>query len=63
MDDSLYDVYVDQIDIDEIAEVNFTGEGASQAEVRFKDGTVKTYNGKEHPEVFALLNHWTAPTA
>jgi methionine-R-sulfoxide reductase len=54
---------VDQIDIDEIAEVNFTGEDASQAEVRFKDGSVESFNGKEHPEVFALLNHWIAPTA
>lgn len=54
---------MDQIDIDEIAEVNFTGEDASQAEVRFRDGSVKTYNGMEHPEVFAMLNHWTAPTA
>jgi hypothetical protein len=54
---------VDKIDIDEIAEVNFLGEDASQAEVRFKDGSVKTYNGEEHPEVFALLNHWTPPTA
>jgi hypothetical protein len=62
-DNSLYDKHVDQIEIDEIAEVNFTGEDASQAEVRFKDGSVKTYNGEEHPEVFALLNHWTAPTA
>ena len=59
----LYDGYVGEIDIDEIAEVNFTGEDASQAEVRFKDGSVKIYNGAEHPEVFAMLNHWTAPTA
>jgi hypothetical protein len=54
---------VDQIDIDEIAEVNFIGEEASQAEVSLKDGSVKTYSSQEHPEVFAFLNHWTAPTA
>ena len=54
---------MDQIDIDEIAEVNFQGENASQAEVRFKDGSIKTYNGTEHPEVFEMLNHWTPPTA
>jgi hypothetical protein len=54
---------MDQIDIDEIAEVNFQSENASQAEVRFKDGSTKTYNGTEHPEVFEMLNHWTAPTA
>jgi hypothetical protein len=54
---------VDQIDIDDISEVNFTGEDASQAEVRFKDGSLKTYNGEQHPEDFTMLNHWAPPTA
>ncbi len=51
---------MEQIDVDEIAEVNFRGE---MAEVRFKDGSSRSYNGVEHPEVFAVLNHWTPPTA
>lgn len=53
-------VGMEQIDVDEIAEVNFRGE---MAEVRFKDGSSRSYNGVEHPEVFAVLNHWTPPTA
>ena len=54
---------MEQIDIDEIAEVNFPDENSASVEVRFKDGSTKTYNGTEHPEVYAMLNHWTPPTA
>jgi hypothetical protein len=54
---------MDEIDVDEIQEVNFAGDGAAIAEVKFKDGSTRIYNGKEHPEVFEMLNHWTPPTA
>jgi hypothetical protein len=54
---------MDEIDVDEITEVNFAGEAADIAEVKFKDGSTKFYNGREHPEIFAMLNHWTPPTA
>ena len=53
----------DQFDVDEIAEVNYLDDASSSVEVRFKDGLKKRYNGSEHPEVLALLNHWTPPTA
>jgi hypothetical protein len=51
---------MDPIDIDEIAEVNYQDESVS---VTFKDGSTRIYNGTEHPEIFAILNHWTPPTA
>ena len=54
---------MEQIDVDEIAEVNYLDEPAGTVEVVFKGGVIKRYNGSEHPEVFAILNHWTPPTA
>jgi hypothetical protein len=54
---------MDQIDVDEIAEVNYLNDTAATVEVKFKDGRTERYNGSEHPEVFAILNHWTPPTA
>jgi hypothetical protein len=54
---------MEQINVDEIAEVNFSGEAEETVEVVFKDHSTKTFNGAEHPEVFELLNHWTPPTA
>jgi hypothetical protein len=57
---------MDKIDVDEIAEVNYSdpdpGE-CNSVEVRFKDGSTKIYSGPEFPEVLRLLNHWTPPTA
>lgn len=54
---------MEDIDIDEIAEVSYSGEDASIVDVTFKDGTTKRFNGAEHQEIFALLNHWSPPTA
>jgi hypothetical protein len=54
---------MDEINVDEIVEVNFSGEDEEIAEVRFKDGSIRTFNGREHPDVFETLNHWTPPTA
>jgi len=54
---------MDEIDIDEIFEVNYSGPDAAIVDVRFKDGSTKRFNGSDHPEVLALLNHWTPPTA
>jgi len=54
---------LDQIDVDEIAEVNFTDDIAETVEVKFRDGRTEQYNGSEHPEIFEILNHWTPPTA
>jgi hypothetical protein len=54
---------MDQIDVDEIAEVNYLNDTAATVEVKFKDGRTERYNGSEHPEVFDILNHWTPPTA
>jgi hypothetical protein len=55
------------IDVDEIAEVNFpekdSPDEAGQVRVVFKNGTEKIYEGRELPEVLAILNHWTPPTA
>jgi hypothetical protein len=55
------------IDVDEIADVNYLGasgpNGVEGVEVSFKDGTTRLYQGEELPEVFAILNHWTPPTA
>jgi len=58
---------MEPIDVDEIAEVNFpdsseSGE-AQSVEVVFKDGTKKRFAGAEFPDVLAVLNHWTPPTA
>lgn len=58
---------MDAIDVDEIAEVNYFNDSTrgehSSVEVRFKDGTVKSYSGPELQEVLSILNHWTPPTA
>ena len=54
---------MDQFDVDEILEVNYLGDDAATVDVKFKDGTAKRFNGSEHPEILALLNHWTPPTA
>ena len=54
---------MDQIDVDDIAEVNYLDDTASTVEVKFKDGRTERYNGSEHPQVFDILNHWTPPTA
>jgi hypothetical protein len=35
----------------------------SKVQVVFKDGTIKVFEGPELPEVLAILNHWTPPTA
>jgi hypothetical protein len=54
---------MDEINVDEIVEVDFSGDSQETVEVTFKDGSTRTYNGLEHPEVFKMLNHWTPPTA
>jgi hypothetical protein len=54
---------MNEINVDEIREVNFSGDGNQTAEVIFKDGSTQTYNGADHPEIFEILNHWTPPTA
>lgn len=54
---------MDSIDVDEIQEITFSGEENEDAEVTFKDGSVQTYHGSVHPEIFEMLNHWTPPTA
>ncbi len=51
---------MEAIDVDEIREVNFE---AQCVEVVFKDGTRKKFSGPDLPEVLAMLNHWTPPTA
>jgi len=58
-----YHLSMDQIDVDEIAEVNYREDTAATVEVKFKDGRTERYNGSEHPQVFDILNHWTPPTA
>ena len=56
-----------ELDVDEIMEVNYqeaSSPGESdKVEVVFKNGTHKIYEGPELPEVLAILNHWTPPTA
>jgi hypothetical protein len=58
---------MDPIDVDEITEVNFPDSAdqtdAQTVEVVFKDGSRKVYAGPDLPEVLAVLNHWTPPTA
>ena len=54
---------MNQIDVDEIAEVNYLDDPAATVEVKFRDGTTALYKGSEHPEIFDILNHWTPPTA
>jgi hypothetical protein len=54
---------MEEIDVDEITELEFTGPKSETVRVTFKDGSTKTYNAAEHPEVLATLNHWTPPTA
>jgi hypothetical protein len=55
------------LDVDEIMEVNYPEEsnpaGATKVQVVFKNGTTKVYEGPDLPEVLAILNHWTPPTA
>jgi hypothetical protein len=54
---------MDQIDVDDIAEVNYLDDRSETVEVKFRDGRIERYNGSENPEVFEILNHWTPPTA
>ena len=54
---------MDQIDVDEITEVNYLDDTAETVEIKFKNGATQTYRGSEAPEIFAILNHWTPPTA
>ncbi len=58
---------MEPIDVDEIIDVNFpdpSDQGKAQSvELVFKDGTKKVFSGAELPEVLAMLNHWTPPTA
>ncbi len=54
---------MEEINVDDILEVNFSGSAQDTVEVTFKDGSTKTYNGSQHPEIFEILNHWTPPTA
>jgi hypothetical protein len=58
-----YDWGMDSIDVDEIAEVNYLDKDAATVEVKFKNGATQCFNGTEHPEIFAILNHWSPPTA
>jgi hypothetical protein len=55
------------IDVDEIAEVNYLDASEPQeterVQVIFKDGSEKTFEGQELPQVLKILNHWTPPTA
>jgi hypothetical protein len=56
------------IDVDDIAEVNYLkpadeASETEQVQVIFKDGTEKVYRGEELPEVYQILNHWTPPMA
>jgi hypothetical protein len=58
---------MDPIDVDEIIDVNFPDlpdqNDGQRVEVIFKDGTKKIFSGAELPDVLAVLNHWTPPTA
>ncbi len=54
---------MDAINVDDIQEINFSGENNENAEVTYKDGSTETYHGDAHPEIFEMLNHWTPPTA
>lgn len=54
---------MDQIDVDQIAEITYLDDPPATVDVTFKDGATKRYNGSQHPEIFAILNHWTPPTA
>ena len=55
-----------KIDVDEIVEVNYLDSSTpreTSVEVKFKDGTIRVYEGAELPDALAILNHWTPPTA
>ncbi len=54
---------MDQIDVDQIAEVNYLDDPPGTVDVTLKDGSTRRYDGTQHPDVFAILNHWTPPTA
>ena len=57
---------MEPIDVDEVAEINFSDAsepGEQTLEVIFKDGTKRRFSGAELPDVMAVLNHWTPPTA
>lgn len=48
------------LDVDEIKEVTYQ---PASVRVVFKNGDVRVYQGADLPEVLAILNHWTPPTA
>jgi hypothetical protein len=57
-----------EIDVDDIAEVNYFNESETVAEpervqVIFKNGTEQIFEGADLPEVYRILNHWTPPMA
>ena len=54
------------IDVDQIQEVEYLNTPTSEqgaVKVTLKDGSTRTYEGQELPEVLEILNHWTPPTA
>jgi hypothetical protein len=54
------------IDVDQIQEIEYLNTPTSEqgaVKITLKDGSTRTYEGPDFPEVLEILKHWTPPTA
>jgi hypothetical protein len=55
-----------EIDVDEIQEIEYLNTPTSEqaaVKVTLRDGSTRTFEGPDLPEVLEILKHWTPPTA
>jgi len=54
------------IDVDQIQEIEYLNSSTSEqgaVKITLRDGSTRTYEGSDVPEVLEVLKHWTPPTA
>jgi hypothetical protein len=54
------------IDVDQIQEIEYLNTSTSEqgaVKITLRDGSTRTFEGPDVPEVLEILKHWTPPTA
>jgi hypothetical protein len=54
------------IDVDEIQEIEYLNAPTSEqaaVKITLRNGSTRTFEGPDLPEVLEILKHWTPPTA
>ena len=54
------------LDVDQIQEIEYLNSSTSEegaVKITLRDGSTRTYEGPDVPEVLEVLKHWTPPTA